>query len=60
MHSFRIKKLIKYQTRVTCNSSSILDNVLAGYPGRISRGGVIEVGISDYQFNILHQKNCKN
>ena len=35
--------------RVTCNSYSILDHVLASFPDRISQSGVIDVGISDHQ-----------
>ena len=36
-------------TLVTCNSSSILDHVLASFPDKVSQRGVIDVGISDHQ-----------
>ena len=46
---FGLKQLIKCPTRATCNCSSILDHVLAGFPDRVSKSGVIDVGISDHQ-----------
>ena len=42
---FGLKQLIKCPTRVTCNSCSILDHVLASFPDRVSQSGVINVGI---------------
>ena len=44
-----MKQLIKCPTRVTCNSSSILDYVLASLPDTVSQSGAIGKGISDYQ-----------
>ena len=44
-----MRLLIKFPTRVTCSSSSILDHALAGFPDRVSQSGVIDVGISDHQ-----------
>ena len=46
---FGLKQLIKCPTRRTCNSSSILDHVLASFPDRVSQSCVIDVGISDHQ-----------
>ena len=40
---FGLKQLIKYPTRVTCSSSSILVHVLASFPDRVSQSGVIDV-----------------
>ena len=45
---FSLKQLIKCPTCVTCNSSSILGNVLASFPDRFSQIGVIDIGISDH------------
>ena len=46
---FHLKQLIKCLTRVTCNSSSILDHVLASFLDRVSQSGVIDIHISDHQ-----------
>ena len=46
---FGLKQLIKCPPRVKCNSSSILDHVLASSPDRVSQSGVIDVGISEHQ-----------
>ena len=40
---FGLKQLIKWTTRVTCNSSSILVHVLARFHDRVSQSGVIDV-----------------
>ena len=48
---FGLRQLIKCQTRVTYNSSSILDHILANFPDRVSQSGVIDVGI----VNIYHR-----
>ena len=44
-----MKQLIKCPTPVRCNSSSILDDVLAIFPDKVSQSGVIDVDISDHQ-----------
>ena len=43
---FDLEQMIKCPTRVTCNSSSILDHVLTSFPDRVSQSDVIDVGIS--------------
>ena len=40
---FGLKQLIKCPTRVTFNSSSVLDLVLAIFPDRVSQSGVIDI-----------------
>ena len=42
-----------------CNSSSILDHVLAGFPDRVSQSGVIDVGISDHQLIYCTRKTAR-
>ena len=42
---FGLKQLITCPTRVTCNSSSILDHVLTSFPNRVSQSGVIDIGM---------------
>ena len=46
---FGLKQLIRVPIRVTCNSSIILDHILASFPNRVSQLGVIDVGLSDHQ-----------
>ena len=56
---FGLKQLIKCPTRVTCNSSSILDHVLASFPDRVSQSGVIDIGISDHQLIYCTRKTAR-
>ena len=46
---FGLKQLIAVPRRVTCNSSTISDHVLATLPNRVSQQGVIDVELSDHQ-----------
>ena len=54
-----MKQLIKCLTRVTCNSSSIIDHVLESFPDRFSRSGVIDVGISHHQLIYCTRKTAR-
>ena len=56
---FGLKQQIKCPTRATCNSSSILDHVLASFPDRVSQSGVIDVGISDHQLIYCARKTAR-
>ena len=56
---FGLKQLIKCQTRVTWQSSSILDHVLASFPDRVSQIGVIDIGISDHQLIYCTRKTAR-
>ena len=51
-----MKQLTKCPTRVTCNSSSILDHILASFPERVPQSTVIDVGISDHQLKCCTRK----
>ena len=55
---FGLKQLIKCSTRVTNNSSSILDHVLHSFPDRFCK--VRSCRRIRSSVNILHQKNCRN
>ena len=44
-----LKQLITSPTRVTDNSSSLLDHVLTNSTDRISQSGVVDTGFSDHQ-----------
>ena len=56
---FGLKQLIKWSTRVTCNSSSFLDHVLDSFPNRVSQSGAIDVGISDHQLIYCTRKSAR-
>ena len=40
-----LKQLIQSPTRVTCSTSTLIDHILTSVPSRISRKGVIHVGL---------------
>ena len=45
---FGLSQIIKSPTRVTCSSTSLIDNILASLPDRIPQEGVNNnVGLSD-------------
>ena len=44
-----LKQLITSPTRVTENSSSLLDHVLTNFTDRVSQSGVVDTGFSDHQ-----------
>ena len=46
---FGLKQLIKSPTRVTCNSSSIIDHVLTSFSDRVCQRSAIDVRISNHQ-----------
>ena len=45
---FGLKQLIEVPTRVTCSSSTIIDQILASFPDRVSHQNVIDVGLSGH------------
>ena len=54
-----MKQLIKCTTQVTCNSSFTLDHVLARFPDRVSKSGVIGEGISNHHLIYCTIKTAK-
>ena len=46
---FVLKQLIEIPTRITCSSSSIINRILAFFPDRVTRRGMLKVGLSDHQ-----------
>ena len=46
---FGLKQLIKVPIRVTSSSSLIIDHLLASFPEKVTRSGVIDIGLSDHQ-----------
>jgi len=48
--------LITSPTRVTENTSTILDHVLTNSQDRVSQSGVIDIGLSDHQLTYCTRK----
>ena len=44
-----LKQLITSPSRVTENSSSLLDHILTNFTDRVSQSGVVDTGLSDHQ-----------
>ena len=51
-----LKQLIQSPTRVTCSTSTLIDHILTSDPSRISKKGVINVGVSDHQLIFCTRK----
>ena len=45
---FGLKQLIEVPTRVTCSSSTIMDQILASFPDRVSHKDITDVGLSSH------------
>ena len=56
---FSLLQLIKVPTRITCNSATIIDHILASYPERVTQQGIIDVGLSDHQLIFCTRKLSK-
>ena len=51
-----MRQLIKLQTRITCNSATIIDHILASHPEAVTQQGIIDVGLSDHQLIFCTRK----
>ena len=49
MHFFSLYQFIKAPTRITCNSTAVIDHTLASYPERVTQQRIFDVGLSDHQ-----------
>ena len=56
---FNLHQLIKVPTRITCNSTTIIDHIFASYPERVTQQGLIDVGLSDHQLIFCTRKICR-
>ena len=56
---FSLHQLIKVPTRITCNSATIIDHILASYPERVTQQGIVDVGLSDHQLIFCTRKNSR-
>ena len=51
--------MIKEPTRVTCDSSSLIDHILSNVAEKISASGIIDIGVSDHQLTFCTRKVLK-
>ena len=54
-----LKQLIQCPTQVTRSTSTLIDHILASFPSRVSKKGVINLGLSDHQLIFCTHKICK-
>ena len=54
--SYSLKQMIRSPTRITCNTSSLIDHILSNSDEKISNSGVIDIGISDHQLIFFTRK----
>ena len=57
--TYSLKQLIREATRVTRNSSSLLDHVLCSSTKKVSASGTIDIGVSDHQLTFCTRKIFK-
>ena len=57
--TYSLKQLIREATRVTRNSSSLLDHILCSSIEKVSASGTIDIGISDHQLTFCTRKIFK-
>ena len=53
---FSLKQLITYPTRVTCNTSSLIDHILTNSAEKIFQSGIIDCGMLDHQLIFCTRK----
>ena len=46
---FSLHQLLKVTTLMTCNRATLINHILASYSERVTRKGIIDVGLSDHQ-----------
>ena len=58
--TFGLTQLIKHPTRITCETSTLIDHILINSNEKISQYGVIDIGISDHQMIYCTRKLIRN
>ena len=56
---FNLKQIIEEPTRVTINTSSLLDHILSSHKNKIAQSGTIPIGISDHFLTFCTRKVVK-
>ena len=54
--SFSLFQIINSPTRITTNSSSLIDHILTNASDKITQNGVIDIGVSDHQLIFCTRK----
>ena len=54
--SFSLKQIINSPTRITTNSASLIDHILTNASNKITRSGILDIGISDHQMIYCNRK----
>ena len=54
--TFSLVQMINSPTRITANSSSLIDHILTNASDKISKAGIIDIGISDHQLIFCTRK----
>ena len=57
MEIYGLSQLINEPTRITQNSRTLIDLCLTNSPGKVSRSGVVQVGISDHSLVYMTRKS---
>ena len=60
LSNFSYRQLIDRPTRVTSESSSLIDHVISNSNGKVKESGVIDIGLSDHQFTFLLRGRARN
>ena len=47
--TFGLKQLIRSLTRITCNTSTLLDHIITNTREKVSQSGTIDIALSDHQ-----------
>ena len=58
---FSLHQLVKFPTRITCNSTTIFYHILVSYleRERATQQGIIDVGLSDHQLIFCTRKTSR-
>ena len=57
--TFGLKQIIQHPTRITCNTSTLLDHILSNSDDKVIQHGIIDVGLSDHQLIYFTRKSDK-
>ena len=60
LSNFGLKQLIRYPTRITCSTPSLIDHILTNSSDKISQFGNIDTGISVHQLIFCTRKLVRN
>ena len=58
--NFGLTQIIKEPTRITCDTSTLIDHILINSDDKISQYGVIDIGLSDHQMIYCTRKLVRN